>query len=278
MENQIQVFSNSIFFGEIRTALTENNEPLFCLSDVCQVLDLIPSKVAQRLDKDVLSKYPLMTAGGVQQVNFVNEDGLYDVILDSRKPEAKAFRKWITLEVLPSIRKNGGYLHKTEEDSPEVILSKAVLLAQRTIENMKTKQIILEAETERLSEENIHLRPKAEYTEQVLLSTNTYTFTQISKDLNYASVHKFLADCIFFGIIYKQSNQYLPVATYSGQGYFSTRTSKFFKTDGSVGTSITTVITEKGRQMLHDLIKSKVEKRASLRSTFLNSKSTNQTN
>ena len=102
-----------------------------------------------------------------------------------------------------------------------------------------------EAETERLSEENIHLRPKAEYTEQVLLSTNTYTFTQISKDLNYASVHKFLVDCIIFGIIYKQSNQYLPVATYSGQGYFSTRTSKFFKTDGSVGTSITTVITEK---------------------------------
>lgn len=85
----------------------ENGEPLFCLIDVCNMLDLIPSKVSQRLDKDVLSKYPLETAGGIQQTNFINEDGLYDVILDSRKPEAKQFRKWITSEVLPSIRKHG---------------------------------------------------------------------------------------------------------------------------------------------------------------------------
>ena len=92
--NDIKIFENEQF-GKIRTAGT-TEEPLFCLIDVCKVLDLIPSKVSQRLDKDVLSKYTLQTAGGTQRVNFVNEDGLYDVILDSRKPEAKAFRKWIT--------------------------------------------------------------------------------------------------------------------------------------------------------------------------------------
>lgn len=104
----IQVFNNPEF-GEIRTAGTADN-PMFCLADVCKALDLIPSKVAQRLDKGVLSKYPLETVGGEQLVNFVNEDGLYDVILDSRKPEAKKFRKWVTSEVLPSIRKHGAYM------------------------------------------------------------------------------------------------------------------------------------------------------------------------
>lgn len=99
---------NSPQFGEIRTAGT-SEQPLFCLVDVCRALDLIPSKVAQRLSEDVLSKYPLATEGGIQSVNFINEDGLYDVIFDSRKPEARAFRKWVTSEVLPSIRKTGAY-------------------------------------------------------------------------------------------------------------------------------------------------------------------------
>lgn len=108
--NTIKIFENEQF-GKVRIAMSENNEPFFCLADVCQILDLIPSKVAQRLDKDVLSKYPLETAGGIQQANFVDEDGLYDTILDSRKPEAKKFRKWVTSEVLPCIRKTR-WLHR----------------------------------------------------------------------------------------------------------------------------------------------------------------------
>ena len=67
--NTIKIFENEQF-GKVRIAMSENNEPFFCLADVCQILDLIPSKVAQRLDKDVLSKYPLETAGGIQQANF----------------------------------------------------------------------------------------------------------------------------------------------------------------------------------------------------------------
>ncbi len=84
--NNIRIFQNEQF-GQVRIAMNENGEPLFCLIDVCNMLDLIPSKVSQRLDKDVLSKYPLETAGGIQQTNFINEDGLYDVILDSRKAD-----------------------------------------------------------------------------------------------------------------------------------------------------------------------------------------------
>ena len=108
MTNQLQVFNNEDF-GEIRTAGTADN-PLFCLADVCRVLELTVKGVVQRIDKEVISTYPLQTAGGIQQMYFVNEDGLYDVILDSRKPEAKKFRKWITAEVLPSIRKTGAYM------------------------------------------------------------------------------------------------------------------------------------------------------------------------
>lgn len=105
----IQVF-NSPQFGEIRTAGT-SEEPLFCLSDVCSVLGLRQGDVKQRLDDGVVSTQPIIDAlGREQQANFVNEDGLYDVILDSRKPQAKAFRKWVTSEVLPAIRKTGGYL------------------------------------------------------------------------------------------------------------------------------------------------------------------------
>lgn len=105
--NDIQLFQSPVF-GEIRTTGT-SEEPLFCLADVCNALGLQVNKVAQRLDEGVLTRYPLATAGGIQQANFINEDGLYDVILDSRKPSAKKFRKWVTSEVLPSIRKRGSY-------------------------------------------------------------------------------------------------------------------------------------------------------------------------
>ncbi|KAA6327850.1 hypothetical protein EZS27_023200 [termite gut metagenome] len=106
-KNAIKIFE-SPDFGKIRTAGT-SEQPLFCLTDLCKVLNLTTKGVNQRLDKEVISNYPLETSGGTQQALFVNEDGLYDVILESRKPEARQFRKWITSEVLPSIRKTGQY-------------------------------------------------------------------------------------------------------------------------------------------------------------------------
>lgn len=127
----IQVF-NSPQFGEIRTAGT-SEEPLFCLSDVCSVLGLRQGDVKQRLDDGVVSTQPIIDAlGREQQANFVNEDGLYDVILDSRKPQAKAFRKWVTSEVLPAIRKTGGYLATKQDDTPEEIMARALTIAQAT--------------------------------------------------------------------------------------------------------------------------------------------------
>ena len=109
MEVGLQIFESEEF-GEIRT-LGDWENPEFCLVDLCRALELNPSKIAQRLGDDVLSKYPIPDSlGRIQMTNFVNEDGLYDVILESRKPIAKRFRKWLTKVVIPSIRKTGAYI------------------------------------------------------------------------------------------------------------------------------------------------------------------------
>ena len=105
--NELMIFEDALF-GQVRTIMSASNEPLFCLSDVCRALEMKRFRI-ERLDKDVISNHPLQTAGGLQQVTCVNEDGLYDIVLDSRKPKAKKFRKWITSEVVPSIRKTGSY-------------------------------------------------------------------------------------------------------------------------------------------------------------------------
>lgn len=106
--SELQIFNNSEF-GEIRT-VTIDNEPMFCLGDLCKALELTAKGVKQRLDDEVISNYPISDSlGRKQNALFVNEDGLYDVILESRKDSAKKFRKWVTSEVLPTIRKTGSY-------------------------------------------------------------------------------------------------------------------------------------------------------------------------
>lgn len=118
--NELQIFNNEEF-GEIRT-ITKDNEPMFCLVDICRALDISnPSKVAQRLDEDERTKLELGRAG---ETNFITESGLYAVILRSDKPNAKKFRKWVTGEVLPSIRKTGRY------GNPMTTAEKIQLLAQ----------------------------------------------------------------------------------------------------------------------------------------------------
>lgn len=119
--NELQIFNNEEF-GEVRTAVV-NNEPVFCLMDICKALGMSnPTMVAQRLDEDELAKLNLGSRAG--ETNFITESGLYAVILRSDKPNAKKFRKWVTSEVLPSIRKTGSY------NKPMTTAEKIQLLAQ----------------------------------------------------------------------------------------------------------------------------------------------------
>lgn len=165
--NELQVF-NSSEFGEIRT-ITKDNEPMFCLMDICKALDMKnPTMVASRLEDDEVTKFDLGSKRG--ETNFVTESGLYAVILRSDKPNAKKFRKWVTSEVLPSIRKNGGYIANQEQMTPEQIVANALIVAQNII-SQKDKQI----------EE---MKPKAEFFDTVADSKTAISMNEVAKVLN----------------------------------------------------------------------------------------------
>ena len=107
----LEIFKNENF--EIRVAVDENNEPLFCLSDVCKILDIANSRDAKnRLDLKGVATTDTLTNGGMQKLDFINEPNLYRLIFQSRKPEAEVFQEWVFAEVLPSIRKTGSYTQK----------------------------------------------------------------------------------------------------------------------------------------------------------------------
>ena len=150
MNNEIQRFD---FKGaSLRTLTDEAGEPWFVAKDVCDILEISnPSDVLKRLDDDERSRFNLGRQG---ETNIVNEAGLYVLVLGSRKPEAHEFKRWVTHEVLPSIRKTGGYIPTSESDSDEDIMARAVLVAQKTIKQ-KNQQIALQQS--RIDE----LQPKA---------------------------------------------------------------------------------------------------------------------
>lgn len=251
---EIKIF-NSPQFGEIRTTGTSEN-PLFCLSDVCSVLGLRQGDVKQRLDKGVVSTQPLETAGGIQHANFVNEDGLYDVILDSRKPQAKAFRKWVTSEVLPAIRKTGGYIATKSDDTPEEIMARALTIAQATLAKREERLKQLETETEQQqftieiqTEEIKKAAPKVNYYDNHLQSVNALTATQIAKEIGM-SAEKLNSKLKELGIQFKQSGQWLLKSPYDKWGMHETRTNIFTSERGNTHTNTYTVWTQKGRRFI----------------------------
>ncbi|WP_146139959.1 phage antirepressor KilAC domain-containing protein [Salsuginibacillus halophilus] len=146
----LEIFEHSRF-GSVRV-VNQGGEPYFALVDLCEVLDLgQASAVKRRIEDDVISNHPIEDSIGREQfATFVNEDGLYDVILDSRKPEAKGFRKWVTSEVLPSIRKTGGYQVKTPQTYAE-----ALRLAADQAEEMERNKPKVEAHDRFISGENL---------------------------------------------------------------------------------------------------------------------------
>ena len=138
MKEAIKIFENAQF-GRIRTSLTESGEPLFCLADVCKALDLgNPSQVKQRLQKNgVISNEVIDSMNRPQLMNFITEPNLYKCIFQSRKKEAEQFQDWVCGEVLPSIRKSGGYMTARQDETPEQIMARALALAKDTIDRQQ---------------------------------------------------------------------------------------------------------------------------------------------
>ena len=139
---EIQIYENALF-GQVRTSVTEQGEPLFCLADVCRALALTnPSEVKRRLqqrgvctiDTPTTNQYGTMVN---QQINFITEPNLYKCIFQSRKKEAEAFQDWVCSEVLPSIRKNGGYMVARADETPEELMTRAMELAKAALERQR---------------------------------------------------------------------------------------------------------------------------------------------
>lgn len=182
MESNLTIFSNNQF-GDIRVA-TVNNEPMFCASDICYVLGYSNTSKAIKDHVDEDDRYnETLERGG--KLLMINESGIYSLILRSNKTEAKQFKKWITSEVIPSIRKKGGYMMTIQDETPEQTMARAFLIATDTIERQKlqiaelertkacisdrktatamAKAAVLTRENNKLKEENRVLRNDKEY-------------------------------------------------------------------------------------------------------------------
>lgn len=235
--NELQIFNNEEF-GEIRT-ITKDNEPMFCLMDICKALGMKnPTMVASRLEDDEVTKFDLGSKRG--ETNFVTESGLYAVILRSDKPNAKKFRKWVTGEVLPSIRKNGGYIANQENLTPEQIVANALVVAQNII-TQKDKQI----------EE---MTPKANYFDALVDKKLNTNIRDTAKELGIGE-KAFVSFLIEKGYVFRQGKHrnLRPYAKYaeSGNGLFVLK-DKHNEQNGWTGQQM--YVTPKGKETFRLLL------------------------
>lgn len=252
MDNNIQIFNNEEL-GTIRIMGTPD-APLFCLGDVCKMLGLRQGHVRERLDDGVVSTEPILDSLGREQVaNFVTEDGLYDVILDSRKSEAKRFRKWVTSEVLPTIRKHGAYMTK---DALERAIAEPDFLIQlaTTLKEEKAKRLEAEQQCEVQKQIIGEMEKKVSYLDLILSSTSTMTITQIAQDYGMSGqrMNKLLHG---LRIQYKVGDQWILYAEYKDKCYVSSETIHFVTSEGIPCTTLNTKWTQKGRLFLYDILK-----------------------
>lgn len=250
----LKTLQTSNLLGREFTIYGTAENPLFLAKDVAEMIGHSNiTKMTSSVDEEerVVGRTN-DSLGRENGATFLTEDGLYEVLMQSRKPIAKDFKKGIKT-ILKEIRKNGGYIATNEEDDAEMILAKALKVADATIKRKEQQLLEQKKQIDKQIKTINKMKPLADYTKEVLQSDSTYTLTQVSKDLGFKSVYKFL-DWANKNILYKQSNQWMPTAKYSGKDYFKTRTTKYFKSDGTIGTKMSTVITEKGREFLHNLI------------------------
>ena len=239
--------------SEVRT-VNINNEPWWVLTDVCKVLEITRgSKVAERLEEDEVRQTSLTDSLGRQQNTYIiNESGLYSVILRSDKPQAKPFRKWVTSDVLPSIRKTGMYATDELLNNPDLAIKAFTALKE---EREKTKAL---TETVAIQQQQIlELKPKASYYDVVLNCKDLLSTTEIAKD--YGKSARWLNELLHeLKVQFKQGNKiWLLYQKYANKGYTSTKTQTYNGNDGEIHTKVHTYWTQKGRLFIYELLKSK---------------------
>lgn len=236
--SNMQIFQ----YGEnpVRTVVQEG-EPWFVLKDVCEVLGISnPTVAADRLDADERAKLDLGRQGNGW---IINESGLYNVILRSDKPQAKPFRKWVTAEVLPSIRKTGGYIQGQENLSPEELMAKALMVAQKTLEER-------EARISALTVENQILTSKAEYFD-ALVDRNLLTNFRDTAKLLEIKERVLIQFLLGKKYLYRDKKGKLLPHSGRNDGLFEVKEYFNEKTDW---TGTQTLITPKGRDVFRRLL------------------------
>ena len=234
--NEIKTFTSPTF-GSVRT-LSVDGEPWFVAADVCKALDIRNGRDAvARLDEDEKGVALTDTPGGMQNMTTINEPGLYSLVLGSRKPEAKAFKRWITHEVIPPIRKTGGYIAGQETLTPEELMAKALVVAQKTIAER-------DARISGLQVEIAIAQPKAAYFDE-LVDRNLLTgIRETAKELGIKqkSFVDFLLDKKY---LYRSKSGKLTPTAGRGDGLFEMKECFNDKTSWA-GTQV--MVTPKGRE------------------------------
>lgn len=237
--NDLQEFG---FEGKAVRVVMVNNEPWWVLKDVCDVLGLSDaSMTASRLDEDELTQVRLVSGGQNRDLNAVNESGLYTVILRSDKPEAKRFRKWVTAEVLPAIRKTGSYSVAIPRTFAE-----ALQLAADQAKELEKKETALAIAA-----------PKAEFYDAVTGSSDTIEIGMTAKVLNMGIGRNKLFDLLRKYKVLRENNE--PYQRYIDGGLFRVIETKFTVPNGDTRVNLKTVVYQKGVDFIRKLVQKSID-------------------
>lgn len=224
-------------------------EPLFLAKDVAEWIEYDLSsinKLVQNVDDEEKVRSIIPTLGGEQEMWMLTEDGVYEVLMQSRKTKAKLFKKEVK-SILKSIRLNGGYIANQEQLTPEQIVANALIVAQNIINN-QNRQI------EEMSVKMSELEKKSDYLDLILESKETVTVTQIAQDYGM-SAKAFNKILMKLGIQHKVNGQWILYAKYLGEGYVHSKTVSITRSNGMKDTVMNTEWKQKGRIFLYNLLK-----------------------
>lgn len=245
--NELQIFKNPEF-GEIRT-IEVKNEPWFVGKDVAEILGYAKPENAISAHVDEEDKTTTLIQGNgsnyKSKTTIINESGLYSLVLSSKLPTAKKFKRWVTSEVLPTIRKTGGYLtpEKVEEvlSNPDTIIKLATEIKNLRTENAIQKQQIAE------------FKPVKEYVDTILSSTDTVSVTQIAADygLSARALNKILWE---EHLIHNVNGQWILYKRWMNKGFTKSETINVPRADGSSKVVMNTKWTQKGRLKIHEIL------------------------
>ena len=251
----LMIFKNEEF-GEIRS-LEIDNEPYFIGNEIAMILGYKNTRdaISKHVDEeDKLSDVAFHDGSQNRKMTVINESGLYSLLMSSKLPNAKKFKRWVTSEVLPSIRKTGGYIAGEENMNEDELILKAMNVLNTKVENLKLKNEQLEMDNERQNQLIGELKPKADYTDKILSSKGTVKVNVIANDYGITAIamNKLLHK---LGVQYKQGNDWLLYKKYRGKGYTHSKTIHFYHKDGRPDTTMNMEWTQKGRLFLYELLK-----------------------